>query len=107
MLGRKALQLVDSERPMEDSRPWEHVQERRSGASEDRENALSGRPNIESIPTDQLISGLREATKYCPKGAYSKGGHSIKLLERIDPAKVRAGSAWAERLLSTLERMSR
>lgn len=72
-----------------------------------REAALSRRAEIESIPKDQLISGLREATKNCLKGAYSKGGHSFKLLERIDPTKVRAGSAWAQRLLSALERMCR
>ncbi|MBL8292126.1 MAG: DUF4276 family protein [Bryobacterales bacterium] len=138
--GNPAVLLVDSEGPVNQESPWEHVRlragdgwDRPQGASEDqlhlmvqameawfhgdreelrrfygqsfRENALSSRPDIESTPKADLISGLRNATKDCPKGEYSKGGHSFKLLERIDPTKVRAGSAWAERLLSALVRM--
>ena len=138
--NENAVLLVDSEGPVEDSSPWEHVRkrigdgwERPSGATEDQlqfmvqtmeawfhgdreelrkfygqsfqENALSSRPDIESIPKAELISGLRNATKDCPKGEYSKGGHSFQILGRIDPGRVRAVSAWARRLLSALDRI--
>jgi hypothetical protein len=67
-----------------------------------RESALSARTNVEDIPRADLFEGLKRATRDCQAGEYSKGQHSFKILGRIDPAKVRAASPHAERLLATL-----
>lgn len=67
-----------------------------------RESALSARPNVEDIPKAELFDGLKRATKDCKKGEYSKGDHSFRILAQIDPAKVRAASPHAERLLAAL-----
>lgn len=68
-----------------------------------RRNALKSAENVEIILKGDLFAGLKHATKDCSKGAYSKGGHSFKMLERIDPAKVRAASGYADRLLNHLD----
>ncbi len=67
-----------------------------------REAALSTRPNVEDIPKADLFDGLKRATRDCQKGEYSKGKHSFEILCAIDPAKVRAASPHAERLLAAL-----
>jgi hypothetical protein len=70
-----------------------------------RMGALSQRADIESIPKNELFSGLHDATKDCQKGAYSKGEHSFQILGRIDPAKVGIASQnHAGRFLSVLSR---
>ncbi|MGA3041881.1 MAG: DUF4276 family protein [Bryobacteraceae bacterium] len=66
--------------------------------------ALSQRPDIESIAKADLFAGLLRATKDCPTGEYSKGEHSFQILARIDPARVRAASPFADKLLSVLGR---
>jgi hypothetical protein len=48
---------------------------------------------------------MKQATKDCQKGEYSKGQHSFQILALIDPAKVRAASPkHAGRLLDVLDR---
>jgi hypothetical protein len=70
-----------------------------------RAAALSQRPDVETIPKVELFSGLRDATRDCQKGEYSKGEDSFKILARTDPAKVRAASpVHAERLFHVLDR---
>ena len=131
--------LVDSEEPVVESSPWEHVRlrpgdqwARPAGASEDRIHlmvqameawfhadqealrdyygqsfriaSLSQRPEVEGIPKADLFAGLQRATKDCQKGEYYEGEHSFQILARIDPAKVRAASPFAYRLLRILER---
>lgn len=65
--------------------------------------ALSQRPDIDNIPKSDLFDGLKMATTACPtKGEYSKGGHSFAILALIDPAKVRASSPHAGRLLNVV-----
>lgn len=70
-----------------------------------RIGALSPRPDIENVPKTNLIDGLIAATRDCPKGEYSKGQHSFQILALIDPLKVRDASAYANRLLNTLDRL--
>ena len=70
-----------------------------------RSAALRPRLDVENIDKDDLFAGLIAATKDCKKGSYSKGQHSFEILARIDPARVRAASAHAHSLLSTLERL--
>jgi len=131
--------LVDSEAPVVESSPWEHVRlrpgdgwARPQGASEDqihlmvqameawfhadkdtlreyygqafRTAGLSQRPDIENIPKADLFAGLQRATQDCQKGEYAKGEHSFQILARIDPARVRSSSAFAERFLNVLDR---
>jgi hypothetical protein len=131
--------LVDSEAPVTQADPWEHVRqrpgdrwERPRGASQDqihfmvqameawfhadqeavaryyirefRADALSKRPDIENIPKAELEGRLKSATKDCQKGEYSKGQHSFQILALIDPAKVKAASPRAQRLLDVLDR---
>jgi hypothetical protein len=64
---------------------------------------LSQRPDVESIPKADLLAGLQRATKDCRKGEYSKGDHSFQILARIDPARVRGASPFADRFLRVLE----
>jgi hypothetical protein len=66
-------------------------------------NALPAREEIETITKSDLFNGLKSATHHCtPKGEYSKGRHSFKILAQIDPAKVMAASPYAKRLVDTL-----
>jgi hypothetical protein len=66
---------------------------------------LSQRQNVEQIPKADLFAGLQRATKDCQKGEYSKGEHSFQILAQIDPARVKAASPFAEKLLRVLDRI--
>jgi hypothetical protein len=71
-----------------------------------RMGALSPRLDIDNIPKADLFAGLRQATRACQKGEYSKGADSFQILTRIDPARVRAASpVHAERFLNVLDRI--
>ncbi len=70
-----------------------------------RPAALRQRTDIENIPKADLFNGLESATRDCLKGNYSKGQHSFEILALLDPAKVKASSPHAERLLTTLDRI--
>lgn len=63
------------------------------------ENCLPNRSCIESIPKDQVITSLRNATRNTQKGEYTKGDHSFKILEEIDPQKITSSSPWANRFI--------
>ncbi len=67
--------------------------------------SLSQRTDIEAIPKSDLFAGLQKATRDCGKGEYSKGDHSFKILEHINPSKVRASSPYAKRFLDVLDRV--
>lgn len=67
-----------------------------------RRQALPQNPNVEQVPKQHVLSGLDQATRQTPKGRYSKGKHAFDLLERIDPAKVRAASPYADRFISSI-----
>jgi hypothetical protein len=68
-----------------------------------RTGALSQRIDIEGIAKADLYSGLKKATADC--GGYSKGGDSFAILACIDPGKVRTASKWADRFLTSLDRV--
>lgn len=58
---------------------------------------------VEAIAKLDVYAALQHATLACKtKVAYGKGAHSFKLLSLIDPAKVMAASAWANRLIDEL-----
>ena len=66
-------------------------------------SALPARPEVEDIEKEDLLNGLKAATRRCDKkGSYGKGPHSFEILARIDPARVRNASPHAERLVKTL-----
>lgn len=67
--------------------------------------SLKSRTDIENIPTADLYDGMQMPTRDCRKGEYSKGQHSFEILALIDPARVRAASPHAGRLLNTLDRI--
>lgn len=71
------------------------------------ESALPGNPDVEEIPKDDVLDGLRNATRQCTgkgqKGRYDKGQHSFQILGRIDPGKVTQVSPEARRLIETLK----
>ena len=65
--------------------------------------ALPANPNVEEVAKNDVLGGLRNATRQCrSKGEYGKGRHSFDLLSQIDPAKVMAASPHAKRLVDTL-----
>lgn len=62
----------------------------------------------EDVRKRDLFSKLKQATRRVKtKGAYDKGRHSFKLLERLDPDLVRKTCPWAERFFVTLDRWTR
>ena len=65
-------------------------------------NALPRRREIEEVAKDDVLEGLRNATRRCTKGEYGKGRHSFDILEQTDPAKVFDASPHAKRLIDTL-----
>ena len=65
-------------------------------------NALPGRPKIEDVAKEDVLQGLKNATRQCKKGEYGKGRHSFDILERIDPAQVTIASPHADRLIQTM-----
>jgi hypothetical protein len=69
-----------------------------------REKALPDQANdIEKIGKDDLFEKLNNATHGSKtKGSYRKGMHSFKLLEMIDPEKLRRASRWAGRFFNAL-----
>ena len=63
-----------------------------------RGNALPGNPNPEQIPKRDLMDGLDRATR----GTYHKTRHGFPILERLNPATVRARCPHADALLNLL-----
>ena len=71
-----------------------------------RSNALSPSQDVEQIPKGDVLDGLVQATRVSTKGRYDKGAHSFKILEKLDPAKVREAAPHGNRFISTLSRLS-
>lgn len=66
-------------------------------------NALPARTDIEAIPKNDLLNGLRNATRQCkPKGEYAKGQHAFAVLSETDPARVLEASPRAKLLVDAL-----
>ena len=70
-----------------------------------RKAALPKNPKVEDVSKQDVKLGLRLATRKTRKGEYSKGRHSFEILAVLDTAKVREKSPYAERFLSTLQRL--
>lgn len=141
------LLLVDSETPVTEESPWNHVLnregdkwERPSSATNSHLHlmtqvmeswfladvdslrkyygstfmssavptspAKAGALQVEGIEKPKVFEVLRDATRGCSKGNYSKGSHSFQLLALIDPKLVEKASPWARRLLDFLRQMS-
>lgn len=64
--------------------------------------ALPANPNIELVPKEDVLAGLNRAARNTKKGGYKKGPDSYEILERLDPARVRSGSLFAERFIQAL-----
>jgi hypothetical protein len=65
-----------------------------------RKAALKSNPNVEEIPKQDLIEGLKAATKDTTKGKYHKTKHAPALLQAIKPALVRNAAPNCERLFA-------
>ena len=59
-------------------------------------------PSIEDVSKQDALDGLERATRGTGKGRYNKGKHSFEILARLDPAKVRSASPYADRLIRAL-----
>lgn len=68
-----------------------------------RRNALPRAEDVETIDKEHLLSALVQATEPTQKGRYHKIDHCAALLERIDPAQVRARAKHCEHLFQILE----
>ena len=67
-----------------------------------RPNALPSGQNVEQIPKQDVLDGLERAARDTKKGSYKKGAQSFEILERLNPAKVRNESPYADRLIEAL-----
>jgi len=113
--------LRDSEGPLQPNRPaaqagsvfwmvemmesWFHADK---GALEDyyksgfRKDALKANPNVEEISKQDLIDGLKAATKDTTKGKYHKTKHAPALLQSVNPALVRKAAPNCERVFKVV-----
>lgn len=63
---------------------------------------------IEGVPKDDVISGLRNATRNSRRGEYHKGRHSPDLLKQVDPKALEQASPWFRAFTDALRaRLSR
>ena len=68
-----------------------------------RKQVLPRDQNVEQVEKRRVLEGLERATQDTGRGRYSKGKHSFELLAKLDPAKVRHASPFADRLIRTLQ----
>jgi hypothetical protein len=66
------------------------------------QNALAKNTNVEKIAKSDVENGLENATKNTQKGIYHKTRHGAKILEIINPNKVRESAPHCERLFRTI-----
>ena len=67
-----------------------------------KENKLRKNKKVEEIAKDDVLNSLKEATKDRKKGSYHKIQDGAKLLELINPNKVRESAPHCERLFVTI-----
>jgi hypothetical protein len=67
-----------------------------------RDGGLPGNPSPEQILKRDLMDGLSRATRDTSKGEYHKTRHGFPILEKLDPAAVRARCPHADALLKLL-----
>ena len=68
-----------------------------------KESAIPKNRNVESIEKERVESSLKTATGKTQKGEYHKVGHGAKILEVIEPRKVRAAAPQCERLFAEIK----
>ena len=66
-----------------------------------QESALTGNPKVEDIPKADVLSRLKRATRDTKSGEYRKN-HAFKLMERIDPSKVRNAAPHCDRMFKVI-----
>ncbi len=69
-------------------------------------NALPPNPRVEAIPKADVLRRLKAATVRSTKGGYHKGAHAARILERLDPSRVRKGANHCDRLIALLVQMT-
>lgn len=69
------------------------------------ERRLPQNPDIEAIPKDDVLNGLRNSSRPTTKGTYHKTKHAPDLLARIDPTKVQIASPSCKGLFDALEKI--
>lgn len=67
-------------------------------------NALPKNKNVEKIPKDDVLTGLKNATRNTSKGEYGKGAHSGEILQKINPDPVRKSSEHCERMFAAIKK---
>ena len=67
-----------------------------------RRQALPNNSDVEKVAKRDVEKGLDDAAKRTGKKGYRKGRDSFEILGRLDPAKVRGASGYAERFLKAL-----
>ena len=67
-----------------------------------RRQVLPRNANVERVSKQDVLDGLDRAAHETPKRGYSKRRDSFKILENIDPMRVRTRSQYAERFLQAL-----
>jgi hypothetical protein len=67
-------------------------------------SAIPKNRNVESIEKERVESSLKTATGKTQKGEYHKIGHGAKILEVIEPRKVRASAPQCERLFAEIKK---
>ena len=65
-----------------------------------RAQDLPANPDIERVRKEDVLAGLAQATRNTK--SYKKGVDSFQILEKLDPAKVRTASAYADRFIRAL-----
>ena len=68
--------------------------------------ALPANLNIEQVSKEDALARLSQATRNTKKGGYQKGLDSYEILARLNPAKVRGMSPFAERFIQALSSQS-
>ena len=66
------------------------------------QQSLPTNPDVEQVNKKDVLDSLTHAARPTQKREYSKGRDSFKILERIDPEKVRKASYYANRFLQAL-----
>lgn len=70
-----------------------------------QQGALPGRKDVEAVEKADLLTALERATRKTQKGTYHKIHHCAKLLELLDPARVRTRARHCDRLFAALHRL--
>ena len=67
-----------------------------------RESSLPGNLRVEEIRKEDVLRGLKVATRSTTKGSYDKGAHSFAILGVVDPDAVASVAPAAKRFLDVL-----